>query len=266
MKRTITLSVAAVMISQSVALAQVDRTAEVADQAIAQAQQNISTLRVNLQSLDSALAETAATIEARDNSGGITNGITIAGAAVGLGLSALTYFTAHTGREGSGIGAMVGLATSLVATITSIVTGTGSAVLKEDIDTAAIDKQLEALEKEIAANSQGQSKETSALLIQLSASVSGMRSSLQAYQKDEDGTDRTKLMAHISQGLGTALLFYSATQRNASNKTILVGGLLLSAGNLTRIVAGMSDSQAEMVLKEIKSTRTSLRTAAMILE
>lgn len=265
MKRTITLSVAAVMISQSVAFAQVDRTAEVTGQAIAQAQQNITALRANLVQLDASLEQTAKAITERDNSGGITNGLTIAGASIGLGLSALSYFTVKSGREGSGIGAMIGIGTALATTITSIVTGTGSADLKKDIDTAQVDQQLDALEKEIAANSQGQSKETSALLLQLSASVSGMRTSLQDYQKSEDETDRNKLLAHLSQGVGTALLFYSLTQRD-SNKAAVIGGILMSAGNLTRIVAGLSDSQAESVLKEIKATPSSLRVAATILE
>lgn len=265
MKRTITLSVAAVMISQSVAFAQVDRTAEVTGQAINQAQQNITILRTNLAQLDTALEQTAKTINERDNSGGITNGLTIAGAAAGLGFSVLSYFAISSRATGSGMLSMFMMASTSIASITSIVTGTGSALLKKDIDTKAVTEQLDAIEAEIAANKAGQGKEASAILNQLSDSVAGMKASLKDYQKDENNTDRTKLLAHLSQGMGTALLFYSLTQRD-SNKAAVIGGILLSAGNLTRIVAGLSDSQAESVLKEIEATRMSLRTAATILE
>lgn len=265
MKRTITLSVAAVMISQSVAFAQMDRTAEITGQAISQAQQNISALRTNLVQLDTALEQTAKTIDARDNSGGITNALTIAGAAAGLGLSVISYFSVKSRTAGSGLLGMFTVAGSLVASMTSIVTGTGSSLLKKDVDTKALADQLDAIEKEIAANKAGQSKEASAILNQLSDSVSGMKASLKDYQQDENSTDRTKLLAHLSQGIGTALLFYSLTQKD-SNKAVVIGGLLLSAGNLTRIVAGLSDSQAESVLKEIEATRMSLRTAAAVLE
>ncbi|AFY01454.1 hypothetical protein Bdt_1764 [Bdellovibrio bacteriovorus str. Tiberius] len=253
------------MISQSVAFAQVDRTAEVTGQAINQAQQNITALRTNLVQLDSALEQTAKTIDARDNSGGITNALTIAGAAAGLGLSVISYFAVNSRTTGSGLLGMFSVAGSLIASMTSIVTGTGSSLLKKDVDTKALSDQLEAIEKEIAANRAGQSKEASAILNQLSDSVSGMKASLKEYQKAEDDTDRTKMLAHLTQGIGTALLFYSLTQHN-SNKATLVGGLLLSAGNLTRVVAGLSDSQAESVLKEIEATRMSLRTAATVLE
>ena len=160
---------------------------------------------------------------------------------------------------------MFTVAGSLVASMTSIVTGTGSSLLKKDVDTKALADQLDAIEKEIAANKADQSKEASAILNQLSDSVSGMKASLKDYQQDENSTDRTKLLAHLSQGIGTALLFYSLTQKD-SNKAVVIGGLLLSAGNLTRIVAGLSDSQAESVLKEIEATRMSLRTAAAVLE
>ncbi|WP_413560443.1 hypothetical protein [Bdellovibrio sp. HCB209] len=264
-KKLVCLSLAGLMTMQSVAFAQTDRTAVATDKAISQAQDNIAALRANLGQLDLALAETAKTVDKRDHSGGIFNAATIIGAGIGLGFTALSFVTSRSGHEGSGLGALMGISVSLVSAVASIATGTTSALLKKDIETGKVDRDLENLQAQIAQNMKGADKGTASLLQQLSISVVGMRETLASYQSSEDSTDRVKLGSHVAQGVGAILLVYALTDRAGYGQAKL-GLILMSAGNIGRIVSGMSDSQADVVLREIKLTRTSIQSAVQVLE
>lgn len=262
-KKVVSMSLAALMMSQSAAFAQVDRTQGVADQAISQAKKNMSALQAQLTQLDKALQETEDMITKRDNSGGITNGLSIGAAAVGIGLTSLAMINLKLGGEGRGLGSMFLGAGALISTLTSIVTGGGSALLKSDAETAKIDQQLAEVEAEIS-KAKNLDKESASALVLLSHSVSEMRATLKDYQKNEDSTDRNRLLSHAAQAAGAAVMFFSL--RSRVNATATMGLVLLNAGSLSRIITGMSDSQADQVLKEIRSTRTSLKLAAGSLE
>ena len=262
-KKVVSMSLAALMMSQSAAFAQVDRTQGVADQAISQAKKNMSALQAQLTQLDKALQETEDMITKRDNSGGITNGLSIGAAAVGIGLTSLAMINLKLGGEGRGLGSMFLGAGALISTLTSIVTGGGSALLKSYAETAKIDQQLAEVEAEIS-KAKNLDKESASALVLLSHSVSEMRATLKDYQKNEDSTDRNRLLSHAAQAAGAAVMFFSL--RSRVNATATMGLVLLNAGSLSRIITGMSDSQADQVLKEIRSTRTSLKLAAGSLE
>lgn len=258
-KRVIRMSVAALMLSQSAAYAQTDRTQGVANQAISQAKQNISVLQVQLLQLDKALQETEGMIIQRDNSGEITNGLAIGAAAVGAGLTALSIFNLKFNRAAdAGLGSFFIGAGALIASLTSILSGGTSALLKENVDTEKIDQQLKDVQTEIA-KVQSTDKESASALVLLAHSVSEMRSTLKEYQENENDTSRNKLLSHAAQAAGAAVLYFA--MRSEASATAIMGTILFTAGNLSRVVSGMSDSQAEQVLKEIRSTRTSLQLA-----
>lgn len=266
MKRIISLSLAGLMASQTVAFAQTDRTSDLTNQAIAQSKANLSALRTNILALDKALAETATTIETRDNSGNILNGMSIAGAGLGVAFSAVSFMTARRGGNGSGFGMIIAGLIAASASGTSALMGSGSHIVQKDVDTKKISEELDALEKEIASNTQVMAAQDTKTLNILSTSIKDLRASLDEYQGKEDKTDKTKVWSHIGQVVGTAMVIYGLTDRELGSKIMTAGVLIMNASNVSRIVSGMTSSQAELVLKEISSARTTLQINAATLE
>lgn len=262
------LAIAGMMVVQTtVSHAETSRVDGIGDKQIAVAQQQISAVRSQIVLLDKSLEETATAIQKREK-GGLTNGAAIAGAGIGLGFSALTMlgFAGSTGDGGGMVGVIIGSLGSLAATGASLGMSGLSAYLKADADTQSIEAELAKSQKDIAAAiASSTDKASAALLSQLNASLAEVQSSLVSYRKDESARAKHKLIANVAEATGAALTVIGMTTRNSS-KLMTLGSVVMGAGNLGRIITGMSDSQAEQVLTEITKTRQSLRVAASALE
>ncbi|HEY1079867.1 MAG TPA: hypothetical protein VGE46_07210 [Bdellovibrio sp.] len=266
-KRVIALSVASIMSAQSIAFAQaLDRTAGIGNQAIAQAQSNVAKIHADLVKLDQSLDQVAKAIETRDKQGNILNGAAVVGAAAGLGLSAFAYFATNS-RHGEGGGGIVGLFIGVAGMGSSLISsGSGalSLVRKDKASSEAVDAKINEIKGQVSVElAQSNDKMTKGLLTELNTKLDALQTSLASYQEDESATKRDLVIAQVSQAMGTAMLMYGMTQKQS--KLVSVGALIMTAGNIASVIKGMSDSQAEEVLKEIDLTKKSLRTAAAAL-
>lgn len=269
-KRVIALSVAAAMSAQSIAFAQTtDRTAGIGTQAVSQAKMNMAKIQSDLLNLDQSLDLIAKSIAERDKKGSVANGAAVAGATIGLGLSAMSFFALKS-RHGEGGAGIIGLLAALGAAGSSFIAASAgglSTVQKSSASVAASDleKQVEQTQEQIKLElNNSQDKMTVGMAKELLQSLENLKGSLAAYQKDETTTTRSLLAAHLSEAIGAALTVYGMSQKNNS-RLVNIGVLLMSAGNIARVVEGISDSQADLVLKEIERTKSSLRIAAAAL-
>lgn len=266
-KRAIALSVASIMSAQSIAFAQAsDRTAGIGTQATAQAQANIAKIHADLLKLDQSLDQVAKAIETRDQQGNVLNGAAVFGAAAGLGLSAFAYFTTNS-RHGEGGGGIVGLFMGVAGMGTSLLSsGSGALSLlrKDKASSEAVEAKINEIKGQVSVElAQSNDKMTKGLLTELNTKLDALKTSLASYQQDESVTKRDLVIAQISQAMGAAMLMYGMTQKES--KMVSVGALIMTAGNIASVIRGMSDSQADQVLKEINLTKQSLRTAAAAL-
>ncbi|MBV2169731.1 MAG: hypothetical protein KUL82_13585 [Bdellovibrio sp.] len=262
----LSLTLAGALSMQSMAIAQTDRTAGIGDEQIRAAKQNIMAVKKDLLALDQALIAAKENIEKRDSSGRILNGSAIAGAAVGLGLSAIAGFSfSSRGGSSSGIlGFFAGAAAVLTSASSSGLSAAGEKA-KPDSDLKDLTEKLNGAEAEVqGALSATSDKATVALLKQLDGSLKEVRKTLTTYSEKDASISKNKLIAQITQAAGAAITVYGVTQRQS--KAVLIGPLIMSAGNIGQIVGGLSDADAELVLKEIENTRRSLLSAAVALE
>ncbi|WP_374078595.1 hypothetical protein [Bdellovibrio bacteriovorus] len=264
--KLLSLTLAGIIGMQSVAMAQTDRTAGIGEEQIKTAQENVRAIKAQLLTLDQALAAAKETLEKRDSKGSILSGSAVAGAALGLGLSAYATFAFRArGGSGSGILGLLAGAASVVASASSAGLSVAGQAVKPKADLSDLNTQLTKAEAEVQeALKTTSDKSSAALLKQLETSLKSVRGSLAEYSESESSISKNKLIAQITQAAGAAITVYGVTQKES--KAVLIGPLLMSAGNLGQIVGGLSDSEANVVLNEIENTRRSLTTAAMALE
>lgn len=263
--KALSLTLAGLMSVQSVGFAQQDRTAGIGDQAITAAQTNLQTLNQQILLLDKSLAQAAESITKRDNRGGISNGVAIAGAGIGLGLSAMSYLLVKKGGEGSGIGGMILAAGSIGTSILSLVNGGMSQLVKPKADTKELETQLIEAQKGVeTALAQTTDKATAVALTQMGLAIKNTQESLVSYQDQESEVKLNRLASQASQLIGTTLLVYGITQRNS--QAPMFGLMIMNAGNLGAVLAGFQGSEAQEVLKEINQTRDSLKVVSASLQ
>ncbi|WP_291515519.1 hypothetical protein [Bdellovibrio sp. ArHS] len=261
--KIISLTVAGLIGLQSAAMAQ-DRTAGIGDEQIRIAKENVRALKAEIQSLDKALGDAQVAIEKRESRGTFANGTAVTGAAIGLGLSAIAALTIKKGTGGQALNGYLTGALSAVISLSSAGLGLIGQARKTDVDTKSLEEQLKLAETQVQSAISVADKQTSAVLKQLNSSLTTVRQSLNEYTISEDSISQNKLFSQIAQASGVAITVYGMTQRES--KALLVGPLVMSAGNLGQVLGGLSDSDAEKVIAEIKATRLSLMAAAVNLE
>ncbi|MEK2644645.1 hypothetical protein [Bdellovibrio sp. BCCA] len=259
------LTLAGMISMQSGAFAQ-DRTAGIGEEQIKTAKENVQSLKAELLSLDQALVATKTAIEKRDSKGSILSGSAVAGAAVGLGLSVYATFKFRArGGSGDGILGLLAGAASVLMSAGSVGLSVAGQAVKPEADVTKLNEQLTKAEQEVKeALSQTTDKSSAALLKNLEVSLQGARKTLNEYSENESSTSKNKLIAQIAQAAGAAITVYGVTQKES--RATLIGPLVMSAGNIGQIISGLSDSEAELVVKEIENTRQALRSSAMALE
>lgn len=260
--KTLSLSLAALMSAQSIGLANTDRTEGIGQKAVLSAQENLTVLKAKVLSLDQSLESAAKSIEARDQRGGLTNGLAVASAGLGIGLSAMAYLNVTKGSAGSGLSGMLFGVLSIGASVNSMIMGKTSKTIKTTADTKALEAQLAATQQNInSALIQAKDKASLNALAQLSLSLKNTQDSLSEYQDQESDVARNRLVSQASQLVGVTMVVFAIS--NKSVERILPLGLLaMNGGNLGAMISGFQGSKAEEVLKEIQQTRQALRAAA----
>lgn len=266
--RIIALSVATVLSAQSIAFAQApDRTIGVGAKSIAEAQANLKSLQGDLVKLDQALAQIAQSIETRDKKGSIANAAAVTGTAIGLGASVISFLNVSTGQESfMALGMLVGM----FATVTTFAAGTAggvSVLQKTSVPVEQMSITIAQIQTQVGTDL-ANAKDNSAknVLSELKKSLAGLQTSLVAYTQDDSSSTRNRLLTHFAQVAGTAITVYGFSPKGLDTPYILaVGTLLMSAGNIGRMIEAMSDSQVEQVLGEIAKTRATVRDAVLAL-
>ena len=269
MNRIIALSVATILSVQCIAFAQVpDRTTGIGAKSIAAAQSNIKNLHSDLEKLDQALAQIAQSIETRDKKGSIANAAAVTGTAIGLGASVISFLNVSTGQ---GSYMALGMLVGMFATVTTFAAGIAggvSALQKTSVPVEQMSQAIEQIQTQVSTDLNNTNDSSAkSVLSELKTSLTGLQTSLMAYEKDDSSSTRNRLLSHFAQVAGTAITVYGFSPKGLDTPYILaVGTLLMSAGNIARIAESMSDSQVEQVLSEIAKTRTAVRSAASALQ
>ncbi|WP_295902995.1 hypothetical protein [uncultured Bdellovibrio sp.] len=264
--KILSLTLAGVMGLQSVAFAQTDRTAGIGTEQIRTAKENIRSVKAELLALDQALSTAKENIQKRDHSGAQFSSTTIAGAALGLGLSVYAAFSLRSrGGEMSGILGMLAAMTGMVMSGVSAGTSALDQATKQKVDVKDLNDKLTKAESEVqSALASTSDKSSVALLKQLEGNLQGIRATLANYDEKDASISKNKLIAEVTQAAGVAITVYGMAR--SESRAILIGPLVMSAGNLGQIVGNFSDAEAEQVIKEIESTRRALISAAVTLE
>jgi len=263
--KAISLTLAGLMSLQSVGFAQQDRTANIGDQAIAAAQSNLKALNTQILTLDQALGEAQAAIEKRDSRGGIKNAAAVTAAVAGLALTASAFWTSKLKTEGAGLGAMALGVVSVGATLSSLGAGLTSQVLKPKVDVTEVNSKIVAAQNDVkAALAQTKDLNQRDALVQVGLRLQNTLEALASYKDQESEVSRNRLASQGTQLVGSMLLTYGIL-RDSSALVGNTGAILMSASNVAAIVSGFQGSEAKEVLKQIKHTRESLRTASAAL-
>lgn len=262
-KNHIALTIATIMSIQSIAFATQDRTAGIETQSVAEAQAQLQSLKINLNSLNQSLEEAKKAISARDDAGSITSKIAVTGAALGLGLSAVSYFTIKSRGDMSGLaGVIFGLFASISSTGAGVMGLLTHQVLKHEVKTDKLALELRSLNTEINNKlTKDTDKNSIMVLTQLKASIASTLLSLNEYKSKEDSNTKTNLAVNLGQLVGSALVAFGMTQRE--NTTLIASGLIVAnASNIGQLMGVMSKSQAELVMNEISRTQQTISIVA----
>lgn len=269
MKSKIALGLSLLLSTQSLIAApqpSVDRTAGIGAQQIEKAQANLTILRSEIVKMDQVLAKLQSDIAMRESKGHWLNGISVVGAGLGLGLSAMATFMFNSrGGSGAGISGAIYGAASILLSVGSLASGTTRSALQERFNPQEADLSLEKSQKQIeqtllATNE----KSTKSLLIQLSEGIKASRQSLLEYTESESSDSRNKFIAQVAQAAGVALTVFGTTQRQSP--LVGIGVVVMTAGNIGQIVGTLSEGEADVLLKEIETTRRSLQITIKTLE
>ncbi len=269
--KALSLTLAGLISVQSSGYANSDRTEGVGEQAISNAKENLGAINHELILLDQTLSNTLEAIRTKTGKGRFANGLAVAGAGLGLGLSALAHMSLRKGRDEGSLYNLLFLSVlgvfSVGATVSSTMGGLTSKVLKPSTDTKTIGIQLAEAQKNITAAlaQTSNDKNTSAVLTQLGLSIKSTQNSLVQYQTQESEVSRNRLVSQVGQLIGSALVIYSFTQRE-SKASMMIGTLVMNAGNLAALISGLQGAQTEVIIKEIQMTRASLRAASAALQ
>lgn len=258
--KIISIATAVLMANQNLVYA-LDRTDGVTDQAVAQAQGEIQTLDVQLRHLDNSLAELQAQINSYDKSGNVLNGAAITGAAIGIGLTALSTFSLVSSKDGSG--AIIGVTAAIISgvvTAASAASGASSIAVKPDLNLDQTKSKISAVQEQIRQELQksGDKSQNSKLLKVFSLNLAQAEAAIDNFQNQKDSVNQNKVLAQVSQTLGTALMIYGSTQRNGTG-AMKLGVILATAGNIGSIVGGLRDDQINEIKSEIVKTRAALQ-------
>jgi|GEM_PF-2308051 len=262
----ISLTLAGLLGLQSVAMAQTDRTAGIGDEQIRTAKQNILAVKADLLALDGALQAAKESILKRDQHSSRLSSSAITGAAIGLGLTAYATFSfRNRASEMSGILGFLAASTGMLLSASSAGMGALDQATAPKVDLKDLNEKLGQAESEVQnAMMTAQDKSSTALLKQLEANLKAVRTTLNGYTESEDSIKKNKLMSQVAQAAGAAITVFGMSRHES--RALLIGPLVMSAGNIGQIIGSFSDSEADQVLKEIESTRRSLLSAAMALE
>ncbi|WP_374078597.1 hypothetical protein [Bdellovibrio bacteriovorus] len=263
--KILSLTLAGVLGLQSVALAQTDRTAGIGTEQIRTAKENIKAIKADLLALDQALISAKENIEKRDRSTQFSSTV-LTGAALGLGLSVYATFSLRSrGGEMSGMLGFLAASTGLVMSAVSAGSSALDQAVKPKVDIKNLNEKLNQAENEVqTALSTTSEKSSLALLKQLEGNLKSVRATLAGYDENDSSTRKNKLIAQIAQAAGAAITVYGVTRHES--KALIIGPLVMSAGNIGQIIGNLTDSEADQVLKEIETTRRALVSAAVGLE
>ncbi|WP_413291510.1 hypothetical protein [Bdellovibrio sp. HCB337] len=266
----ICMTLAGVMTFQSVGFANVDRTSGVANQSIAAAQQNMEQLKQQIAAFDKALEQTEQEILNKDNSGNVTNAITLAGTAVGVALAGLTVYFVKTNTK-TGDPALFAATASVVVTAAAGLMGIVNSNQKSAADIDAAQLELEKTEKSIdqalANTTDSQQREA---LSKVKGDVLEVKKALAIYKEDGSDLSRNRMAARVAQFTGAVLIAggfvvgmsFPSQRTSVASVTSMaalgLGSVASAGGVLANIVTSLQSYNSEAVLKEIRLTRSAL--------
>lgn len=250
--RLIAMTLAGLMAVQTTAMASTSRIEGISDQAIADAKAQLNALQSQVDTLDATLAQAEKSIAEREKSGRLLNATNITGAAIGAGLTALSYMTLR--KVGvAGVGQTVSIGAG-VFTVVSALSSYVEGVVKGETVTIETAKQIEAVRANVRASfSDLNDDDTNEQLAELDTRLKYLLGDLGRFNQSENEAAKAAFKAQLTQVLGVALTITGGSIGQGQLMTL--GTVIYSAGNISTLLRSLEDSQAELILKEIADTR-----------
>ena len=260
MGKVVSLALAGVLFLQSPVWAQNQNRLE--DIGYSQAQQaavELKAVKMSLLALDRVLADTEVVVQARRNSGNIAAGLSIAAAGVALAGSIYALKMLHVRSEGALMEAVMASAGTAVAGLISATTGTLSRFQQPNVQTDKVlqdlQQALDLLEKQIRQEAR---PEKAAVLTQLKNSLVAAAAGLNALGSQQSKETIGFLSIHSAQAAGSLLTLFSLS---TGSGVMVVGHMMTSVANLSRLVIALTPTQTKAVLTELAKTRSQLQLA-----
>ena len=267
-------ALAGIMSVQAISFAQPSRVDGIGDMQILAAINEMMILRHDILRLDQALVETAEAIKKRQENGELASAVSISGAALGLGLAALSMTVSRVGGD-SGAGtllSMAGFGIVAIKTSTSAALRLVSELQKGRGETNESKNALTKARQEILAAQAGSELDPQSLetLNELDRSLEVIEESLDSYQRRQNLQQTVHFTSLLTQATGAALTFYVAAQisngRGMNKGTAALGPILMTVGNISSIASLLVPSKTDAILAEIAKTRLALAQALMDLQ
>lgn len=207
-KKVISLTIAAVMVSQSLAFAEVDRTSIVTEKIISESKQNLLNLRSHLISLDERLKQMESNIRSRESDGSELNTAAVIGALIGTSLAALTLVASKVHLKEINTLVATGATLTTLSSASTMLAGIASGMQKEKVDIRSYDAELEKLEEATGAALVLEENIDSKAVVELEKlyqSIKSMRFILENYKENEKSISENRFLSSLAVGVGATL-------------------------------------------------------------
>lgn len=247
----VAMTMVGLMVIQSGAMANTSRVEGIGNAAIENAKAKLNALQSDVDALDATLAKAEANVIAREKSTllSVTN---VTGAALGAGMTALAYFTLQ--RTGTvGVNRAIAIGAGLF-TVASGITGYLDGNAKGETVTVDTAKQIQNVRDNVKASfSDLNDDDTNQQLAALDTRLQYLLGDLGRFNQEENEAAKAQVKAQLAQVIGVALTVTGGSLGRSDLVTL--GSVIFSAGNISTLLRSLDDSQAELILKEIKDTR-----------
>lgn len=141
-----------------------------------------------------------------------------------------------------------------IFTVVSGVAGHLDGNAKGETVTVETAKQIQIVRDNVKASfSDLNDDDTNQQLADLDTRLQYLLGDLGRFNQEENEDAKAKVKAQLAQVIGVALSVAGGTMGRSDLVTL--GSVILSVGNISTLIRSMDDSQAELILKEIKDTR-----------
>lgn len=234
------------------------------------AKTQIDQLKIDVTQLDATLEKIAGEIAANKGMG-ISGGIVVTAAGVALAGTTLAYLSLQSRRHGAAVGGLVFGAIAYVPGLIALGTSGYQQIQSDKVDVVKTKQELDLLEVNLeqVKNSSSLSLAESAVVNQTTSQIQSLRTALANYESKQDEKSYLQVAAMTAQVLGGVAAVAGASTlvpQAFQSKTISIGALVATVGNIGLIIAQLGDGQADVALERIAQARSQISTLVSVIK